>query len=537
MDTDKKPDEFTNDNSEQQKPDDFSVTDDTEQTQPTEEVSSEDANTEQPESTDVAEEPTLPQTAEPEITVAEPTPIDAEPLVPPKKHNKWLLIGIAVAVALALAITAFVVLRQAKPVQPVQKVETKKQLTSQGAELAYFDGSVEYQSAAKRQKVTRSVSLKQGDSVFTGDASRAIIALDDGSAVRLDQNSTVTLTTLTTTSVVITNKVGTVYSRVTPSKTRTFEISINGQTYTALGTAFKTINDPTTEGVAVYHSKVSVKGKPTVEEGQAYYRKTTDTSKLDVVSQLDTNALKSDTFLKWNKAEDEKEPAFADKLGTLKDIDVPMPAPAPAPAPVTKPVATAPSVGITASGVKVDGGIKVTWTPTGIDTKNGFKVAYSKSSTTPSYGTDSAKFVEGSARSVTLEIKDGKTWHVRVCRYDGDGKCSFYSNTVSVTAPYVEPAKVTSGSLSASLSGGTLNWTFTGSAPYGYKVVWNTSGTPTYPPTGTNSGAKLVSGNSLSLAEHISSPGTYKVRVCAYTNGTDPTACLYYSTEVTFVKS
>lgn len=535
MDIDKKSDELANEDVNQQPSIDSQSTNSQEQVPLIEAVET-DENTFQPDqSNDAAVEPALPGTVDQVNEIPVQTAIAAEPTQPPRKHNKWLLIGIAITVALALMVAAFVLLRQAKPKETVKKTETKQQVASQGAAITFTEGTVEYTKAGKWQPVTNSPSLTAGDSVRTGNASRTIIALDDGSAIRLDQNSEVTLTRLTTKSVVVTNKSGNVYTRVTPSTSRTFVVAVNGQTYTALGTAFKTTNDGSTEGVAVYQSKVETSDKTTVEEGKSYYVKTTDTTRINKVSDIDVVALKADAFLKWNKTEDEKEPAFADKLGTLKDIDVPVPAPA-APIPVTIPTAATPAVGIVASGAKTDAGIKITWTPTGIDTKNGFKVAYSKSSTSPTYGADSAKFVDGSARSVTLEIKDGKTWHVRVCRYDGDGKCSFYSNTVSVTAPYVEPAKVTSGTIDATLSGSTLNWTFTGSAPYGYKVVWSTSGSPTYPPSGTNGGAKLVSGNSLNIGEAIPNSGTYKVRVCVYTNGTDQAACLYYSTEIDFTK-
>lgn len=476
-------------------------------------------------------------------TADEPTLINNNPIIPPTthKHRKLFIIaGIAVAILGLIAATIIILLRPTEPAASTNtKAQTSTQVASQGAAITYTEGTVEYTKAGKWQPVANSPSLSAGDSVRTGNAARTIIALDDGSAIRLDQNSEVTLTRLTVNSVVITNKTGNVYSRVTASTSRTFDVIVNDQTYTALGTAFKTTNDSSTEGVAVYHSKVSVKGKATVEEGKSYYLKATDTTKLDKVTDIDVNALKADAFLKWNKAEDEKETAFADKLGVLKDIDKPAEAPAQTPAPAQKPAtSTTPAVGISALGAKVDNGIKVSWSTTGIDTKNGFKVAYSKSNATPAYGQDSAKYVEGSANSVTLELKDGKTWHIRVCRYDGDGKCSYYSNTVSVTAPLIEAAKVTPGTVSAVLSGNTLSWSFTGSAPYGYKVVWNTSGSPTYPTSGENAGAKYMSsGNSLNVSENISNPGVYKVRVCAYANGTDSNACLYYSNEVTYVKS
>lgn len=449
--------------------------------------------------------------------------------------RKWLIWALAAVLVVTLGVSLYMYFKMTAP-ESTTSSSTTSQVAKMGAAITYAQGTVEYARSGDWQAADGDLELSEGDKIRTGDESRVVVTFDDGSAIRLDAQSEVTILSLAVTNIAVENTRGNVYSRVTASDSRAFDVEVSDTTYTALGTAFMTTKSDTVEGVEVYQSKVSV-GETTVNEGQSYFVKNPDEAKQTKLAQIDLEGLKSNTFLKWNKAEDAKDVNFADKLGVLKDIDTPVATPAPAvtTTPTTTQEATA---GIVLKGEKTSDGIQLSWTVTGLNTKNGFKVAYSKTTTTPSYGTDSAKFVDGTARSVKLALKDGKTWHIRICRYDGDGKCSYYSNSVSVTAPYEEVAKVTTGSTTVALNEATLSWTFTGTAPYGFKVVWNTSGAPTYPTSGSNAGAQYMpSGGSLNLGDAISSPGTYKVRACKYTNGTEASACVDYSNEITYVKS
>ena len=471
-----------------------------------------------------------------ETSVTVVAPDTAVTLLPAYTRN-WVKWALAVTLVMALVAGVFAYFSLTAQRSTTSTDNSANQVARLGAAIVYTQGTVEYVRSGDWKTADGELSLSEGDKVRTGNESRVVVAFDDGSAIRLDAQSQVTLKSLAVTSVVVENERGNVYSRVTTSDTRKFDIVVDSTVYQALGTAYMTMNSETIKGVEVYHSKVSVGSTTTVNEGQSYFVKNPDGTKQEKVAQIDLVALKTNEFLKWNKAEDAKDTTLADKLGVLKDIDVVTP-PAQTTPQATTPKTTQPAAVIVLRGEKTNDGILVSWSVSGIDTKNGFKVTYSKTSTVPAYGTDSAKFVDGAARSVNLALQDGKTWHIRVCRYDGDGKCSYYSNTVSVAAPYKEVAKVTLGSSTATLTESTLSWTFTGTAPYGFKVVWNTSGSATYPTSGSNAGAQYVSsGSSLNLSEVISGTGSYKVRVCKYTNGTEASACLDYSNEVTYVKS
>lgn len=479
-------------------------------------------------SPELAENTTQAETEEPKETESVKTTTH------PRKWLMWALVAVLVA---TLGVALYMYFKMTASESTTSGTNSNaSQVAKMGAAITYTQGTVEYARSGDWKAADGELELSEGDKIRTGSESRVIVTFDDGSAIRLDAQSEITILSLTVTNVAVENTRGNVYSRVTTSDSRAFEVKVSDGTYTALGTAFMTTKSDSVEGVEVYQSKVLV-GETTVNEGQCYFVKNPDEAKRTKLAQIDLEGLKSNVFLKWNKAEDAKDANFADKLGVLKDIDTPVAAPAPVA--TTTPTATQQATaGIVLKGEKTSDGIQLSWTVTGLNTKNGFKVAYSKTTTTPSYGTDSAKFVDGTARSVKLALKDGKTWHIRICRYDGDGKCSYYSNSVSVTAPYEEVAKVTTGSTTVALNEATLSWTFTGTAPYGFKVVWNTSGAPTYPTSGSNAGAQYMpSGGSLNLGDAISSPGTYKVRACKYTNGTEASACVDYSNEITYVKS
>lgn len=454
-----------------------------------------------------------------------------ESTAPNAKKKKWRptkkMLLIAGAITLVLGVVTLL-LWPSSDNDADQNNINQQQAYNQGAAVTYTDGTVEYNIGAGWNVVTPGLSLNESDKVRTGADSRAIVTLDDGSAIRLNQNAEISLTLLSTTQVTIVNSGGEVYTRVVSSETRQFEVQINEQSYLALGTAYKTVNTYGEEGVEVYHSKVDVTDKAKVAQGESYYTKTGDADKKDKVAKIDLLKLKDDAFIVWNKTQDETQKDFADKLGVLTEIDKQEPEPVDdTPAPVT--------AKIVASGSKLSDGVNVSWSSSGVDTSNGFKVVYSNKNAVPSYGTDSAKYIKTGLSSTVLDLKDGKTWYIRVCAYDGDSGCSNYSNAVTVTAPYVAPVLVENGAITATLTGDILSWTFLGTAPHGFKVVWNEDGLPTYPTSGVNPGSQFLNEIDIDLSTTITDTGTYKVRVCKYTNGTESDQCVDYSNQITFI--
>jgi hypothetical protein len=215
--------------------------------------------------------------------------------------------------------------------------------------------------------------------------------------------------------------------------------------------------------------------------------------------------------------------AEAELAGDDKKEDKPKETAKPKPAPAPAPVDDSPSLSL--SGSKTSKGVYLAWNVDGISVTQGFKLLLSKSGT-PVYGgdnTDYAYIKDSASRSYTWGLTSGKTYNFRICVYNGSG-CSAYSNTITVTAPYVAPAKPT-GSLGLSLAGGAnVTWTNSGSAIYGYKLVWSTTSGPTYPGSEKKFYEKTATSGSIDETS-----GTYYVRICMYYEG----GCINYSNQVT----
>ena len=446
--------------------------------------------------------------------------------------GKTMLIA-GIAVLIAILGVGLVWLTHDDPVADEESAQEQvEQVAPLGAAATFIEGVAEMHSGDENwTEIESSVTLNEGDTVRTGSSSRLVITIDDGSAVRLNSNSEATLTTMNSQTVLVENQSGEVYTRVVASDSREFNVSVGNDSYTALGTAYKTSNTPELKGVDVYHSSVQ-SGDVMVEEGKAYFTEHPDKKKENTVSDINLDGLKDDEFLKWNAELDKGETDFADKLGVLEGIDKEdednedeQPSTDPSPSP---------SSGITASASKTNSGVKVTWDVSGINTSDGFKVVYDKSSSAPLYGTHASHYVGGSdARSAFVELTDGKTYNVRVCAYRPDqGSCDSYSNTVQVTAPVVQKEPVVGGAVSAELNGDVLSWTFAGTAPHGFKIVANSAGSPTYP----NDSVSFTSSTSkdLSKVSDLTS-GTWKIRVCKWTNNTQAQQCVNYSNEVSYV--
>ncbi len=159
------------------------------------------------------------------------------------------------------------------------------------------------------------------------------------------------------------------------------------------------------------------------------------------------------------------------------------PAPEPVyvpPAPTEAPQPTPAPVFIELSGTTVDGGLSLNWNVSNVDVSKGFKVVKSTSANPVYPGNDYLYLSDPSARNTTWNIKDGKTYHIRVCQYLG-GACGVYSNDITLTAPN-PPAPVDPiTSITLTNIGTTVNWSVTGTFTNGFKLVWSdTNLNPTY---------------------------------------------------------
>lgn len=273
----------------------------------------------------------------PTSPLPDPKPITSEP---PKKRPKLskkkrtILFSAAGVLFVAAAIITWLVLTGSK--QPDEAPADKQSTTSKktqpsrlGVAVTVIDGTVTYQKSDDVQAastagdgpwhaVTATTELNEGDQIRTGNGSRTVLTFDDGSAIRLDANSIVRLTSLAADDVVVTQASGTAYSRVVTSN-RKYSVVVADTTYQALGTAFITVKKAGENGVQVYQSSVGTAGQ-TIPEGKQYYSMNTDINLQGKITDIDIDALVDNEFIAWNTAEDEKDALFKDKLGILPTI-------------------------------------------------------------------------------------------------------------------------------------------------------------------------------------------------------------------------
>jgi ferric-dicitrate binding protein FerR (iron transport regulator) len=66
-------------------------------------------------------------------------------------------------------------------------------LPASAARVLYTAGSVQVETSGKRREVKKGAEISPGDAILTGSGALAIIALDDGSRIKLRENSKVVL--------------------------------------------------------------------------------------------------------------------------------------------------------------------------------------------------------------------------------------------------------------------------------------------------------------------------------------------------------
>jgi ferric-dicitrate binding protein FerR (iron transport regulator) len=459
--------------------------------------------------------------------VAEPAVVTFE--ASKKRNLPKKSLFVAVAAALVLVVGAFTFMANKNNQNQAPIATDQQQMASQmkGA-VTVLDGTALISEDGEVWKtLSQKDTLKQGDWVRSDESSRVVITLDDGSAIRLEELSSVQLKKLESNDVVVVNANGQIYTRVVESD-RAFNVEVNGQTYKALGTAYKTINSEKVKGVQVYQSTVAL-DQTKIDEGKQYFEQNPSNKLTQKVTDIPVGELQSDEFMKWNLEQDKKSDEFKNKLGFLQKIEAEKKnkekteAPKPAPA----------EASFSLTGQQASKGIQLNWSIASQSGFDGFKVIKSTSNSNPTYGVDGSVYVsDPSTRSFLLDKKDGKFYYIRVCTYDADKNgCTAVSNVIKVQAPYQEQEKVKDGTVTLSATGQTINWTFTGTAPHGFKVVASkTDSTPSYP----NQSKYYIGPGTTSVKLKDFSPGSYFVRVCKYT--ADPNisgGCTNYSNSVT----
>lgn len=503
----------------------------------------------------------VPSVEEPDVFFASrlKAKLAAAPMPQPRVPIAALLLPLVGVIAIAAVVFA---LPRQNPATPAASDTTREVAVSDaapkvfglGGELTLVVGNVQWRATAADgwQAASEGTQIMPGAELDVPGDGRAVVTLDDGSAVRLNGKTTLAFSSVTRNAVEIRESRGTAYYRVVKDPSRTFTVVTEEGTITALGTAFAVARDADkkTLDVNCIESKVKIAlakdgTKLEKELGQGKTLSYDGTKSPDAgtkESAIDPQKIAVVPFFAWNITEDAKEGAplgiatevrelaqasdsgDAEKVASLtvkeESVAVVAPEPKPTPTPVT---------GITLSGVLSGTTAKLSWKVNGVDVSEGFKVVYAKV-TGPVYPGSSASYQGADVRSAAIGgLPTGKTIYFRICAYHG-GTCSNYSNEVKLAVPAAEPAPVT-GDVTISLSGivdGTtaaVKWSTTGDVSGGFKLVWNKTGSPVYP--GDN--ATYIDGGTRAYSLKGLPENTFVyVRICQYTGS----GCGAYSNEV-----
>jgi hypothetical protein len=370
-----------------------------------------------------------------------------------------------------------------------------------GANLAYVEGIAEYRDPAGSWKEAKAdLNLLQGSSLKITGPGRAIINLDDGSALRIGADSSMTLEKLDPNNIIVVNNRGELYLRIAKSS-RIFEVKSDGITYESMGTAYKTINKDKTQGVEVYESKVKIIGaedaEVIVDQGKKYYlANETDQSSVKVIKELKLEEIKKDEFVMWNKTQDESQTEFKDEMGILSDL-------------------TPPELSITSP-------------ENGAKTKESSILIEGKTDAEAKILINNAEVKnESGVFSYKANLNAGEN-KIKISVVDTAGNKT--EKELTITKVVMEPAVTnnTSIKLSAVVTTGGIkfSWTVGGiNVDQGFKLIKSLEINPVYP---GNDYQYLTESGTRSYTWKISDGKTYYFRVCQYLGG----KCGVYSNNV-----
>ncbi len=195
-----------------------------------------------------------------------------------------------------------------------------------------------------------------------------------------------------------------------------------------------------------------------------------------------------------------------------------------------------------ASGTTTDPNFKITlvkggetgkaymaWTDSSNSTK-GYKIVYSKTSTTPTLGTSSYFYVtDPAARSAYVDGESGTKYYYRVCRYDGS-TCTSYTPTYTFTFPTDTSTIAISSITNTGIGTAQVNWSASGTFTNGFKILYSKT---TALPTLSDSVVVVSDGAARSATISGDPSATYHVRICKYSGST----CTLYSSVMDFTFS
>lgn len=366
------------------------------------------------------------------------------------------------------------------------------------ANLAVADGDVEVKKAGEDRwmEAKQGDVLNQGDSLKTGEESRAVLELDNGDAVRLNASSEIDLESMNPQAIVMEQVSGESYNRVASSDENTYTIKAQGIEAQALGTAYTFSSNEAEKQVAVYvyESKVKLNLEDTKIDELSKAIINTEENKVEISEMSEEEY--GHEFVSWNREKD-KELGLQCHEADGPTVEISEPADGvttEAESVAVKGTVTAISENYPLRKIKVNGDIYTSKDENG----KGFDLA------------------DGTF-DVDVALNEGENV-ITVVAYD------IYWNssdevTVTITRTVPEPPAPENyfyiSSISSPSSGKIrVKWVMTGfSAPHGFKVIKADHVNPVYP---GDSYKYLSNADVREYTWTGLSSGTYHVRVCIY---------------------
>ncbi len=451
------------------------------------------------------------------------------PKISLKNINKNTVLAFILAVILLLVgVTTFLLTRnkgediESQEIVNSQPTTEEKSLT---ATIKLQEGSFQVKSAEDDwREGNKADILEEGYSVRTvGVASRVVIAFTDGSELRIDANSEVSLESVRADRIVIKHLAGYTYNRVMPAEGRTYIVASNDAKYEAKGTAFKTATTGDEQAVEVYHNSViETNSNKSPKSGQKLIVKSkvapTTSGKIE---SLDIEKVKADDFVEWNRGIDSKDDRFKNDLGFLQDVTPPE---------VTLKISDGEVIFLDSSAT--EGTIEISG-----NTEANAKVAALSKSQSGAQPVEVTVGTDGSFTTPVMSAPLGSSVFEFVVK-DRTGNTT--TKTLRLTFQRksqpiaVDTSGVTlSGEGDDSLQKVLLSWVYKGStkAPDGVKLLYSTQTDPVYGDEDTE--AQFVESGTDAKVKYnnLTSGETYYFKVCILNSSAS--TCTPYSNEIT----
>ena len=201
--------------------------------------------------------------------------------------------------------------------------------TSLSAELAFLLGDVEVWEIDGWIMAQPGLVLGDERQIRTGENSKAILKFEDGSAMRIDENTHIILESANKSEIILQQIIGKSYSRVNKSSVLAYTVRSHNTETMAMGTAF-TIEVTPNQSLKIKALESDIKLslvdadtqiEQQVHEGEEAFINYTESNVLPpIVNQINTTDLGGE-FIAWNRQQDIEE---NHPLGRLDDIEPPL---------------------------------------------------------------------------------------------------------------------------------------------------------------------------------------------------------------------